>query len=213
MVELKSNYLPLILSLAGQSPPPPPPILSSPPPPPPPPLLMLHRPLVVCLFPYRHVFFWPGAPHITHSPGRDGVVWSPTKLLLYPIMLNPYAAGGKFDQYKMVQKSTLKWLKSWHMCTHLRVLSERYPMNTNMTGFRWFSTTKVVSTLEGLNLPMLRLLSSKALERKDFWNISKPCHVGIHWISLAENSQMSTHMSGFQLFFSVYFWLLWALMC
>ena len=25
--------------------------------------------------------------------------------------------------------------------THLRVLSEIYPMNTNMTGFRWFSKT------------------------------------------------------------------------
>ena len=25
------------------------------------------------------------------------------------------------------------------MGTHLVMLSERYPMNTNMTGFRWFS--------------------------------------------------------------------------
>ena len=25
------------------------------------------------------------------------------------------------------------------MGTHLRVLSKSYPMNTNMTGFRWFS--------------------------------------------------------------------------
>ena len=43
-----------------------------------------------------------------------------------------------------------------HMGTHLRVLSESYPMTTNMTGFRWFSKhlyvlvllTKVVSALE-----------------------------------------------------------------
>ena len=41
------------------------------------------------------------------------------------------------------------------MGTHLRVLSESYPMNTNMTGFNlcvlvlW---TKVDSTLEGLTL-------------------------------------------------------------
>ena len=28
-----------------------------------------------------------------------------------------------------------KWLKPWHMGTHLRVLSESFPMNTNMTGF------------------------------------------------------------------------------
>ena len=32
-----------------------------------------------------------------------------------------------------------KWLQPWHMGINLRVLSENYPMNTNMTGFRWFS--------------------------------------------------------------------------
>ena len=31
------------------------------------------------------------------------------------------------------------WPKTWQMGTHLRVLSGRYPMNTNMTGFGWFS--------------------------------------------------------------------------
>ena len=45
------------------------------------------------------------------------------------------------------------------------------------------------------------LLSFKAQERKDFGKASKPCHVGIHWIVLAEYSQMSTHMPGFQSFF------------
>ena len=36
-----------------------------------------------------------------------------------------------------------KWRKKWpkpgHMGAQLRVLSEGYPMNTNMAGFRWFS--------------------------------------------------------------------------
>ena len=32
-----------------------------------------------------------------------------------------------------------KRLKPLHMGTHLRALSESYPMNTNMTGFRWLS--------------------------------------------------------------------------
>ena len=36
----------------------------------------------------------------------------------------------------------------------------------------------------GLALPILRLLSPKAKEPKDFWKPSKPCHVGIHWIAL-----------------------------
>ena len=45
------------------------------------------------------------------------------------------------------------------MGTHLRILGESFPMNTNMTGFKWFSKilaffvfwTKVVPALEGLN--------------------------------------------------------------
>ena len=51
---------------------------------------------------------------------------------------------------------------------------------------------------------MMRLLSSKAQGRKDFWKPSKPCHVDIHWIALAEFSQMSTNMLGFQSFFSFF---------
>ena len=31
-----------------------------------------------------------------------------------------------------------------------------------------------------------------------FEKISKPFHVGIHWIALAESFQMSTHLPGFQ---------------
>ena len=52
-----------------------------------------------------------------------------------------------------------------------------------------------------LTLSMLRLPSYKAQGRKDFWKLSKPCHVGIHWIGLNEYSQMSTHLTGFQSFF------------
>ena len=52
-----------------------------------------------------------------------------------------------------------------------------------------------------LTIPMLRLLSSKAQGCKYFWKISKHCHVGIHWITLHEYSQMSTHVPGFQSFF------------
>ena len=36
-------------------------------------------------------------------------------------------------------KNLQKCLKPWHMGTPLRVLSKSFPMNTNMTGFRWFS--------------------------------------------------------------------------
>ena len=54
------------------------------------------------------------------------------------------------------------------MGTHMRVLSESYPVNTNITGFGWFSKkvcvlvlwTKVVSALEGL-LKSKRVLFDK----------------------------------------------------
>ena len=36
-------------------------------------------------------------------------------------------------------KNPGKLLKLGQMGTHLRVLSESFPMNTNMTGFGWFS--------------------------------------------------------------------------
>ena len=44
---------------------------------------------------------------------------------------------GWFGHYKMTLKAW-KWLKPWHMGTHLRTLGETFLMNTNMTGFRWF---------------------------------------------------------------------------
>ena len=57
-------------------------------------------------------------------------------------------------------KKSWKWLQPWHMGTHLRVLMESYPMNTNMTGLKWFTKnlcvivlwTKVASALEGLRV-------------------------------------------------------------
>ena len=35
-------------------------------------------------------------------------------------------------------KKVEKLLKPWHVGTLLRVVCEKYPLNINMTGFRWF---------------------------------------------------------------------------
>ena len=48
---------------------------------------------------------------------------------------------------------------------------------------------------------MLGLLSSKDQECQKMCKASKPYHVGTHWIALAEYSQMSTSMPGFQSIF------------
>ena len=57
----------------------------------------------------------------------------------------------------------------------------------------WLSRSYVILTL-------LRLLLSKAQGRKAFRQPFKPCHVGIHWIALAECSQVSNMCQGFNHF-------------
>ena len=55
-------------------------------------------------------------------------------------------------------KTPEKWLKPWLMGTHLKVFNVSYPMNTNMTWFRWLFENlctliylrKVVLSMEGL---------------------------------------------------------------
>ena len=65
--------------------------------------------------------------------------------------------------------------------------------------------TVSMGILNDNSLPMLRLLSSKAQGFKDFQKTSKPCHGGIHWIGIAEYSQMSTQVPGFHSFFRGFF--------
>ena len=65
---------------------------------------------------------------------REGV-----QVLFISSYLNPYAADGYFGQQKMMQKTFKILSKPCQMGTHLRVLLESFPMNTNVTGFRCFS--------------------------------------------------------------------------
>ena len=55
-------------------------------------------------------------------------------------------------------------------------------------------------SLHILNPSMPRLLSSKAQERRNYWKLFKPCHVGIHLKALAESYQMNTYLAVFLLF-------------
>ena len=71
-----------------------------------------------------------------------------------------------------------KWLKPWHMGTYLRVLKEMFLMTQNMNPSNAAAT----------------FIQNTRVQK--FWKPSKPCHVGIHWIALAEYSQMSAHGPG-----------------
>ena len=81
----------------------------------------------------------------------------------------------------MMRKTKKKWLKPWHLGTHLRVLNESYPMSTNMTGFKnscilvlWM---KVTSALEGLSYPWFSSSTSYKVASQDYLgNIKNVMH-------------------------------------
>ena len=61
-----------------------------------------------------------------------------------------------------MMRNNWKWLKPWHVGTHLRVLSESYPMNTNVTGFRWFSKILLPCALDESSLSIGRVTSNES---------------------------------------------------
>ena len=57
-------------------------------------------------------------------------------------------------------------MKPWQMGTHWRVLSESYPMNTNMTGFRWFIKIFVFLCLDESSLSIGRVKDEQKKDSK-----------------------------------------------
>ena len=55
------------------------------------------------------------------------------------------------------EKKPEKWLKPWHIGTHLWVPSKYHPMNTNMTGFRWVSNVLRFCALDKSSLSIGRV--------------------------------------------------------
>ena len=82
----------------------------------------------------------------------------------------------------------------------IRPLATQNAHNPTLFSFPLAATV----TSPQLTLPMLRLLSSNAQVAKIFEKPSKPCHYGIHWIALAEPSEISTIVPGFQTIFSFF---------
>ena len=119
--------------------------------------------------------------------------------------LNPYAAAaaGWFGQYKRCKKN---WKRTETLALGYSFESTPWELSNEHQHDRVKMVFKnLCVALEGSTLPMLRLFSSKAQQSKDFWNLFKPCHVGIHWIVLVECSRVSTHVVEFQCVLFVFF--------
>ena len=61
------------------------------------------------------------------------------------------------------------WLRAWHMGTQLRALNKSFLMNTNMTGFRWF-TEMFASLCFGAKLSQHK--KGKTMSRRVHWRVS-----------------------------------------
>ena len=78
---------------------------------------------------------------------KTGVVWTvvsqgivvvreESRLILLCLTLMLLVANFAFTKW---HKKPEKWSKPWQMCTHLKILSKSFLMNTNIPRFRWFS--------------------------------------------------------------------------
>ena len=91
-------------------------------------------------------FHWYVLLMASHAPTAIRIQWRQVvgylsiqvAALVWVLLLTLVLLVAKLVNMKWWQKAG-EWLKPWHMATHLRVLSQSYPMNTNMTCFGWFS--------------------------------------------------------------------------
>ena len=104
---------------------------------------------------------------------------------------SPWAAGGLKNFQTALTHSHLKYA---HSLTH-KILSLMLGLNSFQVLLYWMSY---------VNPSNAKATFVQTQWRKDFWRPSKPCHVGIHQIALAECSQMSTHLLGFLVIFHIF---------
>ena len=105
--------------------------------------------------------------------------------------------------------------ETWHIGTNMRVLGKSYPMNTNMTGFRWH-------TLHLIDTNTSRYFNNRGYFEKSqplqcwwlIWPIRndanikerlKPWHIGTCVRVLNKSYPMNTDMTGFRWFQMVLF--------
>ena len=101
---------------------------------------------------------WVLVSHFSSTGCRIGISWDPPNKLplkgpLIATGILAHAASGQFGA--MVQKTFRCQTETLQMGIHLKVLRESYPMDTNMTRFRWLS--KMLCPLDESSLSIERV--------------------------------------------------------
>ena len=98
-------------------------------------------------------------------------------------ILNPCAACGYFGQYRIMWKKQKNDWKLWEIGTHLRVLSESYPMNTKMTGFRGFQKSLHPYALDKSSLSIERVkMCLVMLVAKNHQAVDQKREIKLHYV-------------------------------
>ena len=126
---------------------------------------------------------------VRKDPKNKYVLYYDCQLKKYT-MLTLMLLVANFANTKWCKKPE-KWLKPCHMGTHLRELGRSYPMDTNSTGFRWFSAVfaSMCFALDEGSLSIGKVKSLKILYkwlfslRGNFQNDNKSCYRGnVIWL-------------------------------
>ena len=93
------------------------------------------------------------------------------------------------------------------LASHVQILTMSYPIVNSLVLYYCYKASSVAfeccvgSTPFNLNPSNAEATFVRSTLTQNSWKPSKPCHVGIHWKALAEQSQMSTHLPGLRSFF------------
>ena len=119
--------------------------------------------------------------------------------------ISPRAAGGVNRSPLMRNSAGENW--QTHLPPSLRLLLTCWAGSLSLSVADWQVLCPIIATY----IPFKcwgYFCPSKAHGHKDFWEPSKPCHVGTHWKVLSEYSQMRTNVPVFQSFFLKFFCIL-----
>ena len=120
-----------------------------------------------------------------------------------------------FEMYHRCRQHFSNWALSKNCLTNVHTYhawkwnASYYFNDISFTGCKgkWhYSGTLWLKVIYELSAVNPSYAEATFVQSKDFWRPSKPCHVGIHWLALAEYSPMSTHVPGVQSFFRFFAW-------
>ena len=100
----------------------------------------------------------------------------------------------KFDKYSMRDCMTQQEIQLSFKYQH------NATVNTSLITRHYFLSCSLPCKVFILMMLNLFYPSHSSTE---MWQLPKPCHVGTHWKALAEYSQVSTHLPGFQSFLRI----------